>query len=91
MRFSRTLSSGSSREDWNTTPIERRIASSSRPTRSPSTSISPASARSTVVTQPIVVDLPAPFVPRKANSDPDATETSMPRTARISPGEPGRP
>src|SRR6478609_11534513 len=72
-RFSWTVSIGSSTESWNTTPIRSRTRSPSWTTSYPATRTVPESNGSTVVRQLIVVDLPAPFAPRKANAAPSGT------------------
>ena len=42
---------------------------------------------STVVSMPMVVDLPAPFGPSSPKNWPEPTDRSMPRTAGTSPRE----
>ena len=61
------------------------MAPFSRPSRQPSTSARPPSGAIWVVSMLMVVDLPAPFCPKKANSSPRRTEKSIPRTASMGP------
>src|SRR5579875_798500 len=63
----------------------RRTASRSRLTSWPATRAIPEVGCASVHKILIVVDLPAPFGPRKPNVSPAATSKSMPRTASISP------
>ena len=63
----------------------RRTASRSRTTSCPATLACPAVGLASVHKILMVVDLPAPFGPRKPNVSPRATAKSMPRTASMSP------
>src|SRR3954451_1279676 len=62
----------------------RRTSVRSRTTSNPATRAMPAVGRSRVQRILMVVDLPAPFGPRKPNSSPVRTARSMPRTASTS-------
>src|SRR3954469_20839386 len=62
----------------------RRTSVRSRTTSNPATRALPAVGRSRVQRILMVVDLPAPFGPRKPNSSPVRTARSMPRTASAS-------
>jgi hypothetical protein len=70
---------------WKTRPIFRRTASRSLVTSYPATAALPEVGVARVHRILIVVDLPAPFGPRKPNVSPGLTSKSMPRTASISP------
>jgi hypothetical protein len=83
-RFSRTVSAESRSESWKTTPITSRTRSPLRRTSCPRTRTLPESNGSTVVRHPMVVDLPAPLVPTKANTPPLATAKEMSSTATFS-------
>src|SRR5262245_27354642 len=61
--------------------MRRRTASGSRATSSPATRATPDVNDSSVVSIRTVVDLPAPFGPRKPNTWPASTRRSTPRTA----------
>src|SRR5580700_8377758 len=63
----------------------RRTVSRSRTTSWPATLAEPEVGSARVHRILMVVDLPAPFGPRKPNVSPAATSKSMPRTASISP------
>src|SRR6266576_6655706 len=63
----------------------RRTASRSEVTSWPATRADPDVGRASVHSILIVVDLPAPFGPRKPNVSPGLTSKSIPRTASISP------
>src|SRR6202522_1262454 len=63
----------------------RRTVSRSRTTSWPATLAEPVVGSARVHRILMVVDLPAPFGPRKPNVSPAATSKSMPRTASISP------
>src|SRR6202050_4295001 len=63
----------------------RRTVSRSETTSYPATLAEPDVGSARVHRILIVVDLPAPFGPRKPNVSPAATSKSMPRTASISP------
>src|SRR5436853_4611366 len=62
-------------------PIERRTASAWRATSKPLTVAYPSVGRSSVQSIPMVVDLPAPFGPRKPNTSPVPTSNETPSTA----------
>ena len=70
---------------WNTKPMLRRTSPRSVTTSWPATSAVPPVGSTSVHNIPIVVDLPAPFGPRKPNVSPGATSKSTPRTATSSP------
>jgi len=74
---------------WSATPILRRTASGSRATSRPATVAVPLVIVSSVVSIRTVVDLPAPFGPRKPKTSPVRTARSTPRTASTSPSLPG--
>src|SRR5918994_2022725 len=63
----------------------RRTASRSVTTSCPATRAAPAVGRASVHRMLIVVDLPAPFGPRKPKVSPGRTVKSTPRTASTSP------
>ena len=63
----------------------RRTAARSRTTSKPATVAPPAVGLASVQRILIVVDLPAPFGPRKPNVSPACTVRSRPRTASTSP------
>ena len=69
-RFSRPLASGSTAMAWPTVPMTRRTCSGSRRTSIPATTASPSSGRLRVVRTFTVVDLPAPFRPRRPKTVP---------------------
>ena len=73
VRFSCTVSLLSRQLFCHTTPIWRRMASSSLPSLCPQTAASPAVGASRVHSMLMVVDFPAPFTPRKPNSSPCST------------------
>ena len=62
-----------------------RAASGSRATSTPATRAVPEVIDSSVVSMRIMVDLPAPFGPRKPKISPDCTRRSTPRTALTTP------
>ncbi len=64
-RCSRPVRSGSSAASWSAAPITRRTLGPSRTTSKPPTRAIPALGGSSVVSMCTVVDLPAPFGPRK--------------------------
>ena len=65
--------------------MRRRAASGSRATSTPATRAVPEVIESSVVSMRIVVDLPAPFGPRKPKISPASTRRSTPRTASTTP------
>ena len=77
--------SGRSHQSWlrcpNTTPMRRASARRSRTGSSPHTRARPAVGTSTPVSILIVVDLPAPFGPRKPTASPAAMVSVTPSTA----------
>src|SRR5215831_6271985 len=86
-RFSATVSCMSRVLFWVTTPIRRFTATGSATTSIPATRARPPVGRTSVVSMPMVVDLPAPFGPSRPNSTPAGTVRSMPQTAGTSPRE----
>ena len=69
----------------------RRTASRSVRTSWPATRALPAVGRASVQRMLMVVDLPAPFGPRKPKVSPGSTRKSTPRTASTSPYRFSRP
>ena len=84
-RFSATVSCMSSVLFWVTTPIRRLTPTGSATTSRPDTQARPPVGRISVVSMPMVVDLPAPFGPSSPKNWPELTDRSMPRTAGTSP------
>jgi len=72
---------------WVTTPILRLTPTGLATTFMPATHACPPVGKTSVVSMPIVVDLPAPFGPSRPKNWPELTLRSMPRTARTSPRE----
>src|SRR5919112_4065613 len=68
--------------------MRRRASSGSEATSTPITSARPSVIVSSVVSMRTVVDLPAPFGPRKPKISPGWTWRSTPRTASTSPSRP---
>ena len=83
VRFSLTVSLPSIIGSWNTTPISPLTEGSE--TSLPKTSTSPESYPRREQMMDMVVDLPAPFGPRKAKKDPSGTSNEIPLTASRSP------
>ncbi len=65
--------------------MRRRTSSGSLATSTPATRADPDVIDSSVVSIFTVVDLPAPFGPRKPKTSPDSTVRSTPRTASMPP------
>ena len=86
-RFSATVSCMSSVLFWVTTPIRRLTATGCLVTSWPATQARPPVGCTSVVSMPMVVDLPAPFGPRRPKNSPCGMSRSMPRTASTSPRE----
>ena len=80
------LASGSTAMAWPTVPMTRRTCSGSRRTSIPATTASPSSGRLRVVRTFTVVDLPAPFGPRRPKTVPASTLNERPSSAVTSPG-----
>ena len=85
MSSSRPVWRGSSPASCSATPIRRRARSGWWATSTPATRAVPEVMESSVVSMRTVVDLPAPFGPRKPNTSPAATSRSTPRTASTTP------
>src|SRR5581483_1482180 len=84
-RFRRPLSPRSTAGSWNTTLLARRAATASRATSKPARRAFPRVGAIVVVSIPTVVDLPAPFGPRRPNTSPAATSKSSSFTASTPP------
>ena len=72
---------------WVTTPIRRFTPTGSATTSMPATQARPPVGSTSVVSMPIVVDLPAPLGPSRPKNSPPLTSRSMPQTAGTSPRE----
>src|SRR5580693_3447176 len=83
--FSRAVSMSSRLGSWNTMPKERRTWWDWVTGSKPSIRIVPEVGRSTVVSILMVVDLPAPFGPRKAKMPPASTSKLTSFTAVMAP------
>src|SRR6266508_1116956 len=79
---SRPVRNGSSAASWSAAPIVARTAGPSSTMSWPATHARPAVGGSSVVSMCTVVDLPAPFGPRKPYTSPGSTRRSIPSTAR---------
>ena len=66
---------------WKTSPMWRRTSIRSPTTSNPATRADPAVGAASVQSILMVVDLPAPFGPRKPNTSPGATSKETPSTA----------
>src|SRR6201996_465534 len=82
MRFSRPVESTSTPERCATQPMLRRTCCGSERTLLPATQASPESGLESVVRILMVVDLPAPFGPRRAKMKPRCTDRVSPSRAR---------
>jgi hypothetical protein len=80
-RFSATVNSWSRVLACELTPIRCLTRRGSRATSAPHTRAVPPVGLISVVSMPIVVDLPAPFGPSSPKSSPGATSRSSPATA----------
>jgi len=85
-RFRRPVSGRSTTGSWKTTLETLRAPSGSVATSWPARRAEPLVGITVVVSIPIVVDLPAPFGPSRANTSPGSTVKETPRTASTPPG-----
>ncbi len=81
MSTSRTVRSRSRLRVWGTTAIRRFTSCGASDTETPSTAIRPELGRTSVLMQPSVVLLPAPFGPSRPKNSPRSTLNDTPRTA----------